>query len=77
MSKNALEIFPTWMQAYLRETVQNHKVIDEATVWIQNFTKSAFDLLKNAMAAPPVLKSRRVAELRSAFLSSRLGRATV
>jgi hypothetical protein len=24
MSKNALEIFPTWMQAYLRETVQNH-----------------------------------------------------
>ena len=50
MSKSVLEILPTWMQSYLRGIVHNNKVNAEATVWIQNFTNSAFDLLKNAMA---------------------------
>ncbi len=50
MSKSVLEFFPTWLQLYLRGIVQNHKGNDEATGWIQNFTTSAFDLIKNAMA---------------------------
>lgn len=50
MSKSVLGIFPAWMQSYLRGIVHNNKVNDEAMVWIQNFAKSAFDLLKNAMA---------------------------
>jgi hypothetical protein len=55
MSKSVREFSPTWMQSYLRGIVHNQKVNDEATVWIQNFTKSAFDLLKNAMAVCGVL----------------------
>jgi hypothetical protein len=50
MSKSVLGIFPAWMQSHLRGIVHNNEVNDEAMVWIQNFTKSAFDLLKNAMA---------------------------
>jgi hypothetical protein len=49
MSKSLLEVLPTWMQSYLRGVVRNHKVDDEVTLWIQNFTKSALDLISKAM----------------------------
>ena len=41
--------FPSWVQSYLRGIIHNNKVNDEATVWIQNFTKSALDLISKAM----------------------------
>ena len=49
MSKNVLEVFPAWMQSYLRGIIHNNRVTDEATVWIQSFTKSALDLISKAM----------------------------
>ena len=49
MSKSVLEIFPAWMESCLRGIIHNNKVADEATVWIQNFTKSALDLISKAM----------------------------
>jgi hypothetical protein len=50
MSKSVLEVLPTWMQSYLRGIVRSQKVNDEFTGWIQNFTKTALDLLNKAMA---------------------------
>ena len=49
MSKNVLEVFPAWMQSYLRGIIHDNRITDEATVWIQNFTKSALDLISKAM----------------------------
>lgn len=37
------------MQSYLRGVVRNHKADNEATLWIQSFTKSALDLISKAM----------------------------
>jgi hypothetical protein len=50
MSNSALEIFPTWMRSYLSGIVHSDKIDTGTAVWIQDFTRWAFDLLKNAMA---------------------------
>jgi hypothetical protein len=35
-SRSVLEIFPAWMQLYLRGIIYNNKVNDEAMDWIQS-----------------------------------------
>src|SRR5262245_20264747 len=49
MSKSVLEIFPAWMQSYMRGIVRSRKLNDEVTIWIQNFTRSALDLINKAI----------------------------